>query len=243
MNFLLYQCVPFVATDLCTNLFTYTAIQPPTNVKATVLTPRSVEVTWTMSSSPDVIGYIISYTTTASYTSCGSVSVNQRTTIRGTLSNLEESTTYTITVQATTIDNRMSVNITVLVTTYSDGTYVSDVHNYDIMSENVMFNSTVPSSAPQNVIVTSVNRASLRVSWQSPPVIDHNGPITYMINYTRGGTSNMMNVNSGTTHIISGLVTNVDYSVTVAARTVNGTGPFSDPPVVGKSGEDGEFNM
>ena len=51
-----------------------------------------------------------------------------------------------------------------------------------------------------------------------------------------------MNVTSGTTHTISGLITYVNYSVIVAAMTINGTGPFSDPPVVGMSGEDGEFN-
>ena len=105
------------------------------------------------------------------------------------------------------------------------------------------YNSTVPSSPPQNVMVTSVNPASLMVSWQPPPMIDHNGPITYMINYTRVGSSDMMSVNvtSGTTHLISGLVAYVDYSVTVAARTVNGTGPFSNPPVVQRSGEDGKL--
>ena len=108
------------------------------------------------------------------------------------------------------------------------------------------YNSTVPSSPPQNVLVTSINPASLMVSWQPPPLIDHNGPITYMIQYTRVGTIDMMsvNVNSGTTqYTISGLVAYVDYTVTVAARTVNGTGPFSDPPVVFRSGEDGELNI
>ena len=106
------------------------------------------------------------------------------------------------------------------------------------------YNSTVPSSPPQNVMVTSVNPASLMVSWQPPPMIDHNGPITYMINYTRVGSSDMMsvNVNSGTTHTISGLVAYVDYSVIVAAMTVNETGPFNDPAVVERSGEDGELN-
>ena len=105
------------------------------------------------------------------------------------------------------------------------------------------YNSTVPSSPPQNVMVTSVNPASLNVSWQPPPMIDHNGPITYMINYTRVGTSDMMsvNVNSGTTHTTSGLVAYVNYSVTVIAVSVNGTGAFSNPPVVGRSGEDGEL--
>ena len=100
----------------------FTATQPATNVSATVLTPRSVEVTWSASSSTDVTGYLISYTTTASYTSGGSERVNQRTTTRGNLNNLEESTTYTITVRATTSDNRMSVNSNaVSVTTYADG--------------------------------------------------------------------------------------------------------------------------
>ena len=108
------------------------------------------------------------------------------------------------------------------------------------------YNSTVPSSSPQNVMVTSVNPASLMVSWQPPPMIDHNGPITsHVIQYTRVGSSDMMsmNVNSGTTHTISGLVAFVDYSIIVAARTVNGTGPFNDPFVVGRSGEDSELNV
>ena len=104
------------------------------------------------------------------------------------------------------------------------------------------YNSIVPSSPPQNVMVTSVNPASLMVSWDPPPPIDHNGPITYMIQYSRGGISDMMNVNSGTTYTISGLVAFVDYSVIVAAVNVNGTGPFSNA-VVQRSGEDGELNI
>ena len=83
------------------------------------------------------------------------------------------------------------------------------------------------------------------VSWRPPFSRHRNGPITgYMINYTQDGSSNMMSMSvsetSGTTHIISGLVAYVNYSVIVAAMTVNGTGPFSDPLVVGRSGEDGE---
>ena len=223
-----------------TNLFSYLGtIRTPTNVKAKVLRPRRVVVTWTVSSSPNVTGYIISYTTTASYTSGGRKRVNQYTTTRGTLNNLEESTTYTITVQAITNDNRMSGNSNaVSVTTYTDG------KQYMISCQRITcYNSTVPSSPTQNVIVTSVNPASLMVSWQPPPKIHHNGPITYIINYTRIGSSDMIsvNVNSGTTHTISGLVAYVDYSVIVAARTVNGYGPFSNP-VVQRSGEDSEFN-
>ena len=108
------------------------------------------------------------------------------------------------------------------------------------------YNSTVPSSPPQDVMVESHNPVSLNVSWRPPTVKNHNGPIIgYMINYTRVGSSDMMSVNvtNGTRHTISGLVAYVNYSVIVAAMTVNGTGPFSDPPVVGRSGEDGELNQ
>ena len=75
-------------------------------------------------------------------------------------------------------------------------------------------------------------------------MIVHNGPITYMIQYTRVETSVVMsvNVNNRNTHTISGLDAFVDYSVIVAARTVDGTGPFSNPPVVQRSGEDSELN-
>ena len=106
------------------------------------------------------------------------------------------------------------------------------------------YNHTAPSLSPQNVMVTSVNPASLGVSWQQPPVKDHNGPIDYVIQYIMVESSDMMsvNVNSGTTHILSGLVACVNYSVTVAAVNVNGTGPFSNP-VVTKSGEGGELHL
>ena len=106
------------------------------------------------------------------------------------------------------------------------------------------YNSTAPDSPPQNVMVTSVNPASLMVSWELPSTINYNGPITgHVIRYTGGGTSDMMmNVNSTTTHIISELVAFVNYSVTVAVRTVNGTGPPSNP-MVQRSGEDSELNI
>ena len=105
-------------------------------------------------------------------------------------------------------------------------------------------NSTVPASSPHNITVTSINPASLGVSWNPPLKIHHNGLITgYVIQYTRVGSSDTMSVNvtSGTTHTISRLAVLTQYSVIMAAMTVNGTGPFSDLPVVGKSGEYGEI--
>jgi len=96
------------------------------------------------------------------------------------------------------------------------------------------YNSTVPSLPPQNVMITSFNPASLRVSWQPLPMIHHNGPLTgHVIQYTRVGSSDMMSVTvtSGTTYTISRLVALVNYSVSVAAMNVNGTGSFSIPVI------------
>ena len=102
--------------------YCFVDVLPPTNVRATVVTSRSIQITWESSSSSDVTGYLLSYTTTASYTSGGNVRVDGGSTTSGTLTNLEEDTLYTITVQATTNDNRMSANSNeVYVRTYTDG--------------------------------------------------------------------------------------------------------------------------
>ena len=177
-----------------------------------MLTSRAVEVTWTVSSSPDVTGYLISYTTTASYTSGENVTVSGNITSL-TLTNLEENTFYAITVRAVSSDSRMSVNSNaVSVITYTNGKC------YIISCQRMpCYNSTVPSSPPQNVMVTSIDPASLMVSWQLPPVIDHNGQLTgYVIQYTRVGSSDRMSVivNGGTRqyNVIPGLVAYVNYT-------------------------------
>ena len=96
-------------------------VLPPTMIMAMVLGPRTVEVTWMASPSSNVTGYYISYTTTASYGDNGSVIANGSSTISRTLTNLEEGTLYTITVQSTTSDNRVSANSSkVSVRTYTD---------------------------------------------------------------------------------------------------------------------------
>ena len=103
--------------------------------------------------------------------------------------------------------------------------------------------STVPSLPPHNVSVTSTDPASLAVDWELPSELRRNGPITgHVIHYTRVGSNDEMSkdVDSGSVHTISGLVACTEYSVSVAAKTANGTGPFSEPEVQ-VSGEDGKF--
>ena len=93
-------------------------------------------------------------------------------------------------------------------------------------------------------MVTAMDPASLIVSWQPPPKLHCNGPITgYVIQYARVGSDDNMivNVPNETTHVLSGLFACVEYSVTVTAVNAKGAGPFSKP-VKARSGEDSELN-
>ena len=105
---------------MVTAWYAYLYVDAPSNVSATVLTPRSVEVTWNaFPTSSGIIGYLISYNTTASYTSGGDVTVNGMSTSRYILTNLEEYTSYTITVQTISNNGTSDESIEVLVTTYT----------------------------------------------------------------------------------------------------------------------------
>ena len=85
-----------------------------------VLTPQSIEITW-YPLSDDFTGYLISYTTNASYTSGGNTTVNGGNTTSIILTNLEENTLYTITVQAISDGGFSASSNEVSVTTYTDG--------------------------------------------------------------------------------------------------------------------------
>ena len=88
------------------------------------MTARSVEVTWdAFPVSSGVTGYLILYTTTAPYASNDSVTVNDVTTASYTLTNLEEYTNYTITVQATSSSGMSDNSNEVSVTTDTAGRY------------------------------------------------------------------------------------------------------------------------
>ena len=94
---------------------------------------------------------------------------------------------------------------------------------------NFIITTSVPSAPPQNVTVTSVDPASLMVTWQPPPLIDQNGPIiSYVVTYQRMGYADVMNVSVNGTHFaLTGLIPFVNYSVSLAAITTDGVGVFS----------------
>ena len=212
----------------------------PTNVSARVLSPRSVEVTWNPSPPlTNVTSYIIFYTTTVSYAVNGNMTVIGSNTTNAIVTDLEENTPYTIIVRAISARGVISGDSNeVSVTTYTNG------KRYIIMmTKNIIsYNSVVPSSPPVNVILMSAHPASLDLSWQPPPEIDQNGPITgYEIQYTMVGSNVIMNetISSGNMYTITELRPFVNYSVVMAAITVNGTGPFSSP-VIELSGHEGK---
>ena len=109
---------------------------------------------------------------------------------------------------------------------------------------SVIITTAVPSSPPQNVTVVSVDPASLMVTWQPPPLIDHNGPLTeYAITYQRIGYLDVMNVSVIVTDFkISGLSPFVNYSVSIAAINTDGIGVFST--IISQlSGQDGKYEQ
>ena len=227
--------------QLCLVLYTFhVAPSPPSNVRATVLTPRSIRVSWDEVTAADITGYRILYTTTAGYISPSSrsemVTVDDSVITSITFTGLEEATLYSVSVESR-IGTEFSIPSDVVpVTTWTDG------KGFIILYEkSSCYNSTVPSARPQSVIVTSVNPSSLNVSWQAIPEIDHNGQLDYVIEYTRSGTSRDMVTVDGsvTAHTIPELVPFVEYSVRVAGMTVNGTGRYSGF-IRRASGEDGE---
>ena len=69
------------------------------------------------------------------------------------------------------------------------------------------------------------------------PCIQQNGPVTgYVVRYytTCGADRDVQNKSVVTTRdIIDGLTPNTEYGFQVAAVSVNGTGPFSEPITLG----------
>ena len=93
------------------------------DVNAMLLTPRSVEVTWNAFHSSCITGYIISYSTSASYTSGGNVYVNDANQTSYNLTNLEEYTEYYIIVHVISNIGISDNSNGVTVMTYTDSKY------------------------------------------------------------------------------------------------------------------------
>ena len=109
----------------------------------------------------------------------------------------------------------------------------------------------VPSGSPQNTSATAQSSTEIEVSWEEVPVINRNGEITmYEINYEPLDTFNCELIVESVVTIgpvlmmnLTGLEKYVEYNITVRAYNSEGPGPYSDPPVIERTLEDGMRNV
>lgn len=93
---------------------------------------------------------------------------------------------------------------------------------------------SIPSSSPTNIIVQLVSTATLSIRWNPPLDNETNGQIiAYKVNCLSSNDTNsirLANISSDAKGLyIKNLIENMQYCVSVAARTRLGYGPYSQP--------------
>ncbi|KAM9461506.1 neogenin 1a isoform 1-T1 [Clarias gariepinus] len=181
---------------------------PAPNFQAVVQTSTSVSLSWDkpLTGNGDIQNYKVYYMEK----SLGNEKDIEVSGLSYTMSGLKKHTEYSFRVVA---HNKHGPGVStddVTVRTYSD----------------------VPSAAPQNMTVEVLNSKSIMVRWQPPPADAQNGEIVdYKIRYKKGTRKSepleMTTVNQ-LSKLIDGLQRGTEYSVRVAAITVNGSGPATD---------------
>ena len=112
-----YTCICNNFNNQTLNIFITDA---PSIISATVLTPHSIKVTWNaFPTTSGIIGYLISYNTTASYTTGSNMIAFGVSTSSYILTNIEEYTSYTITVRAFSNTGMSDESNEVSITTYT----------------------------------------------------------------------------------------------------------------------------
>ena len=118
---------------------------------------------------------------------------------------------------------------------------------------------TVPTEAPRNVTLTVDSSHSIMLTWERPPMEEENGllliyhviVIETRIHYTDDGEeirgtesylNRTYNVSEGREQLIDMLHPDYNYTVSIAAATEPGIGPFSDPITI-RTDMDGESNF
>ena len=101
-----------------------------------------------------------------------------------------------------------------------------------------------PDGAPQNVQGQNSSSTSIFVIWDEVPAQQQNGVITgYTITYyslTENESGNVLAGPNDQHKELANLKEWVSYNITLFASTVKGDGPVSDPPIVVRTGQDGE---
>jgi len=100
---------------------------------------------------------------------------------------------------------------------------------------------TGPSAPPQNVTIIVINSTAILISWNPPSFLDQNGAIIgYQLVITKriNSFAIMYNATNVTSYIAAMLEEFKVYIIEIAAWTLIGLGPFSDP-VSSQTFEDG----
>ncbi|XP_035873827.1 roundabout homolog 2 isoform X11 [Phyllostomus discolor] len=183
-----------------------------------VLTPTTVQVTWTVDRQPQFIqGYRVMYRqtsglqATSTWQNLDAKVPNERNAV---LVNLKKGVTYEIKVRP----------------------YFNEFQGMDSESKTVRTTEEAPSAPPQSVTVLTVgshNSTSISVSWDPPP-LDHQNGIIQEYKIWCLGNETRFHINKSVdaairSVIIGGLFPGVQYRVEVAASTSAGVGVKSEP--------------
>ncbi|XP_036059147.1 roundabout homolog 2 isoform X13 [Onychomys torridus] len=187
-----------------------------------VLTPTTVQVTWTVDRQPQFIqGYRVMYRQTSGLqasTAWQNLDAKVPTERSAVLANLKKGVTYEIKVRP----------------------YFNEFQGMDSESKTVRTTEEAPSAPPQSVTVLTVgsqNSTSISVSWDPPPPDHQNGIIQeYKIwclgNETRFHINKTVDAAIRSV-VIGGLFPGIQYRVEVAASTSAGIGVKSEPqPII-----------
>ncbi|XP_060226633.1 roundabout homolog 2 isoform X14 [Meriones unguiculatus] len=187
-----------------------------------VLTPTTVQVTWTVDRQPQFIqGYRVMYRQTSGLQASASwqnLDAKVPTERSAVLMNLKKGVSYEIKVRP----------------------YFNEFQGMDSESKTVRTTEEAPSAPPQAVTVLTVgspNSTSISVSWDPPPPDHQNGIIQeYKIwclgNETRFHINKTVDAAIRSV-VIGGLFPGIQYRVEVAASTSAGVGVKSEPqPII-----------
>ncbi|XP_051485217.1 roundabout homolog 2 isoform X3 [Apus apus] len=187
-----------------------------------VLTPTTVQVTWTVDRQSQFIqGYRVMYRQTSGLPSPAvwqNLEVKVPTERSAVLVNLKKGVTYEIKVRP----------------------YFNEFQGMDSESKSARTTEEAPSAAPQSVTVLTVgnhNSTSISISWDPPPPDHQNGVIQeYKIwclgNETRFHINKTVDAAIRSV-VIGGLYPGIQYRVEVAASTSAGVGVKSEPqPII-----------
>ncbi|XP_031814686.1 roundabout homolog 2 isoform X3 [Sarcophilus harrisii] len=187
-----------------------------------VLTPTTVQVTWTVDRQPQFIqGYRVLYRQISGLPSPSTwqnLDAKVPTERSAVLVNLKKGVTYEIKVRP----------------------YFNEFQGMDSDSKSARTTEEAPSAPPQSVTVLTVgnhNSTSITVSWDPPPPDHQNGiiqeyKIWCMGNETRFHINKTVDASIRSV-VIGGLFPGIQYQVEVAASTSAGIGVKSDPqPII-----------